>query len=66
MTAESQTRATQLLSLSDKMPFGKYAGMHIGDLIARDPNYVAWAIKTIGNFNLDEEASVAYRRKKFW
>ena len=40
--------------------------MHIGDLIARDPNYVAWAIKTIGNFNLDEEASVAYRRKKFW
>ncbi len=66
MTIQDQSRVKQVLSLSDKMPFGKYAGMTIGDLIARDPNYVAWAIKSIGSFNLDAEATVVYKRKKFW
>ena len=66
MTIQYQSRAKQTLTLSDKMPFGKYAGMPIGDLISRDPNYVAWAIRTIGSFNLDEEATVAFKRKKFW
>ncbi|MEM8487666.1 MAG: hypothetical protein AAF564_19095 [Bacteroidota bacterium] len=66
MTTKCKPLTSQPLSLADKMPFGKYAGMTIGDLISRDPNYVAWAIKTIGSFILDEDAAVVYKRRRFW
>lgn len=66
MTTETRPGAAQTLSLSDKMPFGKYAGLKIGELIERDPNYVAWAIKNIGSFTLNKEAASVFKHKKFW
>ncbi|MFK7843807.1 MAG: hypothetical protein AB8G77_00795 [Rhodothermales bacterium] len=48
------------------MPFGKYQGLSIEDIIARDPNYVAWALHNIGSFKLDTEAFKAYKTKRFW
>ena len=48
------------------MPFGKYKGLTIGELISRDPNYVAWAIKNIGYFKLDVEAFLAFKKQRFW
>lgn len=55
-----------LLSLNDHMPLGKYKGMTIGALISRDPNYVAWALKNIGSFKLDDEAKALYKKHRFW
>ncbi len=55
-----------LLTLESLMPFGKYQGLSIGDIIARDPNYVWWALHNIGSFNLDAEAFKAYKTKRFW
>ena len=55
-----------LLTLKDQMPLGKYKGMSIGELISRDPNYVAWALKNIGSFNLDDQAMAIYRKARFW
>ena len=48
------------------MPLGKYKGLTIAEVINRDPNYVAWALKNIGHFELDEEAKALYKRIRFW
>ena len=36
------------------MPFGKYKGKAIGDIIEEDPCYIRWAVNNL-NFNIDEE-----------
>lgn len=36
------------------MPFGKYKGKLIGDIIQEDPNYLLWCCKNL-SFELDEE-----------
>ena len=40
--------------MNDTMPFGKYKDQNIGDLIEKDPSYIAWCKDNL-NFNLDEE-----------
>lgn len=66
MTCTTKTERPPLLTLQSLMPFGKYQGLSIEDIIARDPNYVAWALHNIGSFNLDTEAFKAYKTKRFW
>ena len=66
MTCVSNLVETPPLTLKDAMPFGKYKDLSIGDIISRDPNYVAWAIKNIGDFKLDKEAYRMYKQRRFW
>ncbi len=66
MNCVSHEKKTPLFSLKSLMPFGKYTGRSVEDIISRDPNYVAWAIDNIGDFTLDEEAHIAYKQKRFW
>ena len=66
MTVVIEKKRKKLLGMKDKMFFGKYEGLSIAELISRDPNYVAWALKNIGKFKLNKEATKAYNRRKFW
>ncbi len=47
----------KLLSLSDKIKFGKYKGYSIEDILADDPSYLEWAIDEIDWFELDDIAT---------
>ena len=66
MTVVIEKKRKKLLGMKDTMFFGKYEGLSIGELISRDPNYVAWALKNIGHFKLNKEATKAYKQRKFW
>ena len=66
MNAVIEKKSDPRFGLNDKMPFGKYQYLSIGELIDRDPNYVAWALNHIGAFILDERADAEYRKRKFW
>ncbi len=66
MTCATKTSTSPLLTLQSLMPFGKYKDLPIGDIISRDPNYIAWALKNIGGFELDPMAFKAYKAKRFW
>ena len=66
MTRESNSSTAPLLTLQSLMPFGKYKGLAIGEIISRDPNYVAWALTNIGSCKLDEQAFKAYKTIRFW
>ena len=39
---------------NNTMPFGKYKGRLIGDIIQEDPSYLLWCCKNL-SFELDEE-----------
>lgn len=40
--------------MDSSMPFGKYSGKTIGDIIEEDPGYIKWAVNNL-NFSIDEE-----------
>lgn len=40
--------------MDSNMPFGKYQGKTIGDIIEEDPGYIKWVINNL-NFSIDEE-----------
>lgn len=40
--------------MDSDMPFGKYQGKTIGDIIEEDPGYIKWAVNIL-NFSIDEE-----------
>lgn len=39
---------------NDPMPFGKYKGKTIGDIIQEDPSYLSWCVDNL-SFELDDE-----------
>ena len=55
-----------LLTQRSLMPFGKYRGLPIGEIIVRDPRYVAWAVEHVGDFRLDAETTDALQRRLKW
>ena len=51
---ETQERVYDPKHMDSYMPFGKYQGIRIDELIERDPKYIKWAIDNL-NFSIDEE-----------
>lgn len=47
-------------TLLDTMPFGKYKGMSVGDMIDLDCRYVKWLLENT-QFRIDNEAFIFYR-----
>lgn len=43
-----------ILQYEDKLPFGKYKGVTIVELIFRDSSYLLWFSRTIKQFKLPE------------
>jgi hypothetical protein len=52
------------LCLKDKIPFGKYKGKKIKDIIKQDPQYLYWACENISCFALTTEAQEALPEKE--
>lgn len=46
------------LGLDDSMPFGKYRGIRVEDMIRADARYVAWLYQESDIFELDDSARV--------
>ena len=51
---ETAERVYDPKHMDSYMPFGKYQGIRIDELIERDPKYIKWAIDNL-NFSIDEE-----------
>ena len=51
---ETAERVYDPKHMDSYMPFGKYYGIRIDELIERDPKYIKWAIDNL-NFSIDEE-----------
>lgn len=52
--SETQERVYEPKHMDSYMPFGKYQGKRIDELIEDDPKYIKWAIDNL-NFSIDEE-----------
>lgn len=52
--SETQERVYEPKHMSSYMPFGKYQGKRIDEVIEDDPKYIQWAIDNL-NFSIDEE-----------
>ena len=64
------SECTHILNKYDKfsssshiLTFGKYRGYTVHDVIARDPEYICWALDTIEGFALDENEWAHYLGK---
>ena len=44
----------ELLELDDTMPFGKYKGWTIRDILADDASYLRWFIGNVNSIGLDD------------
>jgi hypothetical protein len=51
-----QSSIIRFLSLDSLMPFGKYKNKTIEDILFEDKNYIKWALETIKDFHLDDNA----------
>jgi len=49
-----------IYKLTDKIQFGKHNGKTIQEIIDKDVTYIEWAIQTIENFDLDDEAEAEF------
>ncbi|MFG1340407.1 exodeoxyribonuclease X C-terminal domain-containing protein [Xanthobacter autotrophicus] len=45
-----------ILSLSSPMPFGKYKGLLVVDILSFNPEYIAWACNHVDWLDFDKEA----------
>ena len=52
--SETNERIYEPKHMDSYMPFGKYQGKRIDELIEDDPKYVKWAMDNL-NFSIDEE-----------
>lgn len=50
-------KKSKIIRLIDFMPYGKYQGALVEDMIRADPRYVNWLAGTSDIFVLDEEAT---------
>jgi hypothetical protein len=64
------SESTNILNKYDKfsssshiLTFGKYKGYTVHDVIARDPEYICWALDTIEGFALDDNEWAHYLGK---
>lgn len=48
------TKVYDAKNMDSFMPFGKYKGKAIGDIIEEDPCYIRWAVNNL-NFSINEE-----------
>lgn len=48
---------SKIMRLTDTMPYGKYRGVLVEDVIRSDPRYTNWLASTSNIFVLDEEAT---------
>jgi hypothetical protein len=53
--AETQ-RSYPVVGLDDEMPFGKYRGKLLRDVIDSDPEWVLWAMENISTFEIMDDA----------
>lgn len=51
------------LSLDSILPFGKYRGYQLEDVIQDDPNYISWLVDNT-NYSFDEEVMQLLTKKK--
>lgn len=51
---ETQERVYEPKHMDSYMPFGKYQGKRIDEVIEEDPKYIQWAMDIL-NFSIDEE-----------
>lgn len=49
----------EVLTLEDKMPFGKYQGWTVRDILADDANYLRWFITNVTMLCLDSDVEDA-------
>lgn len=54
--------ATTILSFESKMPFGKYVGMRLFDIIKLDKQYLLWISKNI-EIKMSESLITAINKK---
>lgn len=52
--SETQERVYEPKHMDSYMPFGKYQGKRIDEVIENDPKYIQWAVDNL-NFSIDEE-----------
>jgi uncharacterized protein (DUF3820 family) len=45
-----------ILKLKDKIPFGKYKGEAVDDIITFDVNYIKWFQTNVNGYNFDNKA----------
>lgn len=53
-------RAPQVLGLSDKMPFGKFVGYKIENIVRNEPNYARWMLENITSIRFRDEVYELY------
>lgn len=47
-------RSYPVLDLDDELPFGKYKGRPLRDVIEDDPGWIQWAIENISTFAVSD------------
>ncbi len=52
------------LTLESDMPFGKYKGRQVEDVIEDDPSYVRWMAENSDNIEFDNEALEALEKRE--
>ena len=50
-------RSYPVLGLDDELPFGKYSGKLLRDVIEEDPDWIQWAIENISTFEVSDAAT---------
>ena len=54
------TRSKMNLKLSDVMPFGKYGGAQVRQILSGDPHYMRWALENMSAVTFDQEVHDAF------
>ncbi len=52
-----------IYGLQDKIPFGKFKGITIKEIVESNSSYLDWALKNVQNFKLTDEVLVVIRKK---
>ena len=53
----------KILTLDDKIPFGKYKGKEIWKILEDDSRYLKLCVDNLDSFELDNEAFIALQNK---
>jgi uncharacterized protein (DUF3820 family) len=50
----------RIFDLDEEMPFGKYRGKLLADILNDNIDYITWLLENIKNFHLSEHAEAVY------
>ena len=50
------------VGLAERFDFGKYRNKSIREVIAEDPEYIAWCIENVDNFELNNQAYAEFKK----